>query len=122
MLLAHQNRDISEGDLVQAAAMQPGGLDPEEVKTLAHRYGLIAEVRQADLATLRSLLAEMRFPIAYLFRQPIDNVAITHAVIPIRIGPKFVAFLDPLRGRRRISVRKFEQARQRVANWVIIFE
>jgi ABC-type bacteriocin/lantibiotic exporter with double-glycine peptidase domain len=122
MLLAHQEQNVSEDALVQAAAMQPGGLDPEELKTLAHRYGLTAEVRQADLATLRSLLAEQRFPIVYLFRQPFDNLAMTHAVIPVRIGSKFVTCLDPLRGKRRISVQKFEQSRQLVANWVIVCE
>jgi ABC-type bacteriocin/lantibiotic exporter with double-glycine peptidase domain len=120
MLLAYQEQDVSEDTLVQAAVMQPGGLDPDELKDLAHRYGFSVEVRQADLATLRSLLAEQRFPIVYIYRQPIDNVAMTHAVIPVRISPKFVTCLDPLCGKRRISVRKFEQARHMVADWVIV--
>src|SRR5262249_18475658 len=50
----------------------------------------------------------------------IDKVAMTHAVIPVRIGRKFVTCLDPLRGKRLISVRKFEQARRLVANWAIV--
>jgi ABC-type bacteriocin/lantibiotic exporter with double-glycine peptidase domain len=120
MLLAHQGQDVSEAALIQAADMQAGGLDPEELRALAHRYGLNAEVCQADLAALRDLVAGQRFPIVYLYRQPIDKIATTHAVIPVRIGRAFVTCLDPLRGQRRISIRKFEQARQLVANWVII--
>src|SRR5215470_11903011 len=80
MLLAHQGEDISEDALVQAAAMPPGGLDPEELQAVALRYGLAAEVRQADLAALRDLLAEQRFPIVYLYRLPIDKIATTHAI------------------------------------------
>lgn len=120
MLLAHQGREISEVALVQSADMQAGGLDPEELKALAQQYGFIAEVRQADLAMLRDLLAHQQFPIVYLYRQPIDKVAMTHAMIPVRISRAFVTCLDPLRGQRRISIRKFEQARQLVANWVLV--
>jgi ABC-type bacteriocin/lantibiotic exporter with double-glycine peptidase domain len=121
MLLAHQGEDISEDILVQATAMPPGGLDPEELQAVALRYGLAAEVRQADLAVIRDLLAEQRFPIVYLYRQPIDRIAMTHAVIPVRIGRVFVTCLDPLRGMRRISVRKFDQARRLVGNWILAF-
>jgi ABC-type bacteriocin/lantibiotic exporter with double-glycine peptidase domain len=120
MLLAHHEDAVLEDTLVQAADMQPGGLDPEEVKALAHLYGLTAEVRQADIAALRTLLADKRFPIVHLYRLPIDKEAMTHAVIPVNIGGTYVTCLDPLRGKRRISIRKFEQARLLVANWVIV--
>src|SRR5262249_38197190 len=121
MLLAHQGEDISEDILVQAAAMPPGGLDPEELQAVARRYGLAADVRQADRADLRAVVGEQRFPIVYLYRQPIDKIAMTHAIIPVRIGRAFVSCLDPLRGMRRISVRKFEQARRLVGNWILAF-
>src|SRR5438105_8702348 len=78
MLLAHRGEDLSEDDLIQAADMPPGGLDPEELQSLARRYGLAADVRQAELVALRDLLTAHQFPIVYLYRQPIDKVAMTH--------------------------------------------
>src|SRR5262249_36674573 len=86
ILLAHQGRDISEDALVQAARMEAGGLDPEELQALARQHDLTASVRQVEIAILRELVARQRFPIVYLYREPIDDAAMTHAVIPVRIG------------------------------------
>ena len=44
-----------------------------------------------------------------------------HAVIPIDFSKHYVNFLDPLKGVRRVTVRKFEQARQLIGGWTVVW-
>lgn len=122
MILAHQGKHVLEEDLVQAADLQEGGLTPEEVRKLARRYGLRATELQADEAALAELIGQGRFPIVFLFRQPIDRIDMTHAVIPLRLSRQYVTILDPLRGERRVTIRKFEEARRMVGRWIVLWQ
>lgn len=119
MLLARRGRDISEADAIRAADVQQGGLTPEEVCKLADHYGLAASEKQLDFPSLADLVSGNRFPIVFLFRRPLDRVDATHAVIPLRCSKRYVTFLDPLRGKRRVTLRKFEEARRLVGRWVV---
>jgi predicted double-glycine peptidase len=40
----------------------------------------------------------------------IDGVFAVHAVIPTRVSPRYVTFLDPLQGERRVARRRFDAA------------
>jgi ABC-type bacteriocin/lantibiotic exporter with double-glycine peptidase domain len=122
MILAQQGKHVTESEVIQAADMQEGGLTPEEVSRLAQHYGLRATEQQFDHAGLTELVGLGRFPIVFLFRRPLDGVDMTHAVIPLRFSRKYVTFLDPLRGKRRVTVRRFEEARRLVARWVVVWE
>ena len=42
MILAYQGKDGTEAEMLQSAALQPSGLDPEALAQLAGRYGLRA--------------------------------------------------------------------------------
>ena len=44
------------------------------------------------------------------------------AVIPVRLTRHYVIVLDPLRGERRVTIRKFEAARRLLGNWVVTWE
>jgi ABC-type bacteriocin/lantibiotic exporter with double-glycine peptidase domain len=120
MLLAHEGQHTTEAEAIEAAGMQQGGLTPEEVRRLAEQYGFRAMEQQLDQAALAEQIKLGRFPIVFLFRRPLDGVDATHAVLPLRIGRRYVTFLDPLRGTRRVSLRKFEKARRVVGSWVVV--
>src|SRR5438128_9292075 len=68
-ILAYQGRARSEADVVQSAAMQPSGLDPEGLAQLAQRYGLHAVEQQLDQQALSELIRQQRFPIVFLYRR-----------------------------------------------------
>jgi ABC-type bacteriocin/lantibiotic exporter with double-glycine peptidase domain len=122
MILAYQGQASTEAELVQSAAMQPSGLDPEGLAQLAQRYGLDAVEQQLDREVLFDLIRQQRFPIVFLYRRLINGVGEGHAVIPVRLSRQYVRLLDPLRGERRVTIRKFEEARRLVGQWVVVWE
>ena len=78
--------------------------------------------QQLDQAALFDLIRQQRFPIVFLYRRLINGVGEGHAVIPIRLSQQYVTFLDPLHGERRVTIRKFEEARRLVGQWVVVRE
>jgi ABC-type bacteriocin/lantibiotic exporter with double-glycine peptidase domain len=122
MILAYQGAEVTEEELVRAADLQPGGVTPEELAQLARSYGFAASEQQLETADLQELVAREKFPIVFLYRRLIDGIAEVHAVVLLRFSRLYVSFLDPLRGRRRVTVRKFEDARRWIGNWVVVWE
>jgi ABC-type bacteriocin/lantibiotic exporter with double-glycine peptidase domain len=122
MILAQQETEISEAELLQETASKEGGLDPQELADLAKRHGLVSRAEQLDLAAIAALVGRQRFPIVIVDRSATDREFAIHAVIPIRVSGSSVTMLDPLRGERRVSVRKFEEARRKVGGWAVIWE
>ncbi|MCI0682371.1 MAG: hypothetical protein L0Y71_09720 [Gemmataceae bacterium] len=55
-------------------------------------------------------------------RSILDNEFAIHAVIPIHFSRHYVRVLDPLRGERRLTLRKFAKAVLRVAGWAVVWE
>ena len=122
MILAYHGSESTEAQVLQTAAMQPSGLDPEGLAQLSRRYGLRAVEQQLDQDTLFELIRQHRSPIVFLYRRIINHVGEGHAVIPVRLSRHYVTFLDPLRGERRVAIRKFEEARRIVGQWGIVWE
>jgi ABC-type bacteriocin/lantibiotic exporter with double-glycine peptidase domain len=122
MILAYQGHARTEAELVRSAAMQPSGIDPEGLAQLAQQYSLSAVEQQLDQEPLFDLIRQQRFPIVFLYRRLINGVGEGHAVIPVRLSRQYVTFLDPLRGERRVTIRKFEEARRLVGQWVVVWE
>ena len=122
MILAYQGRASTEADVVQSAAMQPSGIDPEGLAQLAQRYGVRAVEQQLDWEALFDLIRQQRFPIVFLYRRLINGVGEGPAVIPVRLSRQYVTFLDPLRGERRVTIQKFEEARRLIGQWVVVWE
>ncbi len=120
MILAQHGIDASEDELIHVARIEEGGLDIEELARLAERYGLQPTIRQLPLDDISGLLSRERFPIVYLNRYPIDAQFAVHAVIPFRISTRFVSFLDPLQGERRVSKRGFEACRRYLAYFGVV--
>lgn len=116
MLLAFHGTETSEDELIDKAEMEEGGVDIQELSALAQRYGLRADIQELSLEDLADCIAQERFPIVYLNRFPMDAEFAIHAVVPVRISAHFVTFLDPRRGQRRVSVRKFEASRRYLSN------
>ena len=122
MILAHQGSAFTEAEILQSAAMQASGLDPQALAHLAERFGLASVEQQLDQDALFELIRQRRFPIVFLYRRFINHVGEGHAVIPIRMSRHYVTFLDPLRGERRVSIRKFEEARRMLGQWAVVWE
>jgi ABC-type bacteriocin/lantibiotic exporter with double-glycine peptidase domain len=122
MILAHRSKEVKEAELVKAAGMEPGGLNPEELARICRVCELGAMEKQLDQEGLFDLIQREQFPIVFLHRRPLDRIEAAHAVIPISFSRHYVHFLDPLRGKRRTTIRKFEQARRLVGQWVVVWE
>jgi ABC-type bacteriocin/lantibiotic exporter with double-glycine peptidase domain len=122
MILAHQGTEAAEAVLSEQVSLAEGGLDPDALAGLAQRYGLQAEARRLDLEAVARLVELGQFPIVLVDRSLLDREFTIHAVIPVRFTHHFVTVLDPLRGRRRISLRKFEKAAQRVGGWAVVWQ
>jgi ABC-type bacteriocin/lantibiotic exporter with double-glycine peptidase domain len=122
MILAHAGTVVSETALVQETSLEEAGLDPDQLAHLAQHHGLHAQAQQVNLETIAGLVSQERFPIVLLDRTGLDGEFAVHAVIPIRFSRYYVMVLDPLRGERRVTIRKFEEARRRVANWAVVWE
>lgn len=120
MILAHYGIETTEEALVQAAHMEEGGVDIEELAQLASAFGLQATIRRLSLPDLSGLIARGQFSIVYLNRLPIDGEFAVHAVIPIRVSRRFVAFLDPRRGQRRVSTSQFEASQRYLDHFGIV--
>ena len=114
MALASCGIPTTEAALIEQDSLEEGGLDPATLAELAQRYGLTAEARQIDLKTIVELVAHDQYPIVLLDRSVLDREFSIHAVIPIHFSPHYVQVLDPLRGRRRQSRRKFGRAHRRI--------
>jgi len=89
---------------------------------LAQSLGLHAEAQQLERDAIVTLVEQDRFPIILIDRSVLDGELAIHAVIPIRFSRYYVTLLDPLRGERRVSTRKFEIAQRRVGNWAVVWE
>jgi ABC-type bacteriocin/lantibiotic exporter with double-glycine peptidase domain len=122
MLLAHRGTIVAEGVLLQEISQWEGGLDPEQLAHLAQRYGLHAEARRLDWERIKTLIALERFPIVLVDRSILDDEFAIHAVIPVRFSRHYVTLLDPLRGERRVSIRRFLLAQRRVGGWAMVWE
>jgi ABC-type bacteriocin/lantibiotic exporter with double-glycine peptidase domain len=120
MLLAQHGLQVSEDELLLAAIMEPGGVHIEELARLAGHYGLQPQIQRLQLNAMKDLVAQEIFPIVFLNRMPLDQEFAIHTVIPIRFSPRFVTVLDPLRGERRITIRKFEAARRWLTEWAVV--
>jgi ABC-type bacteriocin/lantibiotic exporter with double-glycine peptidase domain len=122
MILANQGTEVAEASLVEQITLEEGGVDPDQLAGLARRYGLNAEARQLDFESIAGLVHDEYFPIVLLDRTFLDREFAIHAVIPFRISRQFVIVLDPLRGERRISRKKFIQAHRRVDRWTVVWQ
>jgi ABC-type bacteriocin/lantibiotic exporter with double-glycine peptidase domain len=121
MILAHRGTVLTEAALLQEILLQEGGVDPQQLADLAQRHGIRAEARQLDLRAIITLVEHEQFPITLIERSFLDGEFAVHAVIPIRFSRLYVTLLDPLRGDRRVSIRKFEMAQRRVGGWAVVF-
>jgi ABC-type bacteriocin/lantibiotic exporter with double-glycine peptidase domain len=122
MLLAARGIQRGEADLIRMTTLDEGGLTPEELARLARAQDVSAAERQVNDLALVKLVDDSRYPIVYLYRKVLDGVASVHAVIPIRFTNHFVTLLDPLRGKRRVSRKRFAKARAMVQDWTVIVE
>jgi hypothetical protein len=101
-------------------SLDEGGLTPEKLAALARGRSLPASERQITETEMVALVRRGHCPIVYLYRKLLDGVPSVHAVIPVRFSKHLVTLLDPLRGRRRVSRRKFAKARAMVQNWAVV--
>jgi ABC-type bacteriocin/lantibiotic exporter with double-glycine peptidase domain len=121
MLLAFRGIEVTEAALVEEVSLDEGGIDPDQLAGLAGAHGLRAEARQIDLGAVAELVRLERFPIVLVDRSAFDREFAVHAVIPTRLSQRYLSMLDPLRGERRLTIRKFAQAHRRVGRWAVVW-
>ena len=121
MILTHQETNISEAELLQEILWEEGGIDPQQLADLAKRHGLDARAEQLDLGAIIDLVEQLRFPIVLIDRSVMDREFAVHAVVPVRVSRHYVTMLDPLRGERRVSIRKFAKANRKVGGWAVVW-
>jgi ABC-type bacteriocin/lantibiotic exporter with double-glycine peptidase domain len=133
-ILAYHGTDVDEATLENRANKRQWGVEIEDLRAAAESFGLRAQIRKLDLAAIADCISRNIFPIAYLNRFHLDRrfpvrralalrSLIPHAVVPVRVSPKFVLYSDPLTGKRhRASHRKFEAARADLSMWCLVCE
>jgi ABC-type bacteriocin/lantibiotic exporter with double-glycine peptidase domain len=110
MVLAHNGITVTENELVGGTAIEQEGVAFEEVVRLARRYHLSADIQRLDLDGITKLLDQKGLAIVFVDRGVINGVSAIHAVIPIRVSQRYVTFLDPLQGERRVARKRFDAA------------
>lgn len=71
---------------------------------------------------LSSLVADGRYPIAYLSLEAIGGTEESHAVVVVKADDQAVTVYDPLHGERRISLPSFATAWAARRNLVLLVE
>ncbi|HLE62572.1 MAG TPA: hypothetical protein VI750_05525 [Pyrinomonadaceae bacterium] len=56
------------------------------------------------------MLTDGHYPIVYVSLAPIDGVSVTHALVLLEMDESAVTVLDPLQGKRKISLPTFSAA------------
>jgi ABC-type bacteriocin/lantibiotic exporter with double-glycine peptidase domain len=132
MVLAQQGLVVSEMQLVRLVMMDEGGVDIEELASLARRLGFHADIRELSLSQIAGLITRNLFPIVYLNRVHFERrfpvarrtalrLFLPHAVVPVGISAQFVTSHDSMHEKpRRISWRKFEAAQRDMRNWCLV--
>jgi hypothetical protein len=132
MVLAAFGTAVEEAAIEAEAVMEEQGLLITELEPLARRFGLTAEIQEATVEDLRRILAEGKYPIAYIDRAVFDlrpalrakhplRDARIHTVIPTRITAAQVTYHDPLPPRiTRRSLALFSQAHQRLGGPCVV--
>jgi ABC-type bacteriocin/lantibiotic exporter with double-glycine peptidase domain len=126
MLLGYFGRQVpAETELALATAIEAGGIWIQDLRDLAERYELRAEVAELEPSDIYQLVTHGTYPIVFVERLFIDGEDSLHSLIPIAIDEETVFCLDPLKassvppGERRITKKLFEQARSRIRFCVI---
>jgi hypothetical protein len=132
MVLAVCGTDVEEATLEAQASMEPGGTDIGELERLARQFGLVAEIQERTVEQLQELLAEGKWPIAYIDRAVFDlpparraqhplRAARIHVVIPTRITAASVIYHDPMPPRVvRKSMRLFRAAYEHLGSHCLV--
>jgi ABC-type bacteriocin/lantibiotic exporter with double-glycine peptidase domain len=120
MVLAYNGTAVTEEDLVHQTELQRQGTAFDEVVRLARQYGLSASILRLDLGEVTKLFEYDGWIIAFVDRGVINGVPGIHAVIPTRVSRFYVAFLDPMRGERRVTRRRFDLAWDNVQHLCIV--
>ena len=132
MVLAGRGTVVTEADLQQRVRMEEGGTDIEELGRLAQSFRLVAAVQEATAQQIRDLLHADRDVIACINREVFDLRTLAtlapalrslrvHAVVPIRVTARQVAFHDPrLPVVVRKSVRRFEAAQRHMRSACLV--
>ena len=117
-VLAHEGVDVTEEELIQRAAREPGGVNIEELARLARNFGLAARIERLDPPAIVLLIQQDVFPIVYV-QLLIAGEPTAHAVIPIEIDSKSITVLDPLAlppGERQLLMAEFTTAQAWLGN------
>lgn len=132
MVLAAYSALVEEGALENEARMEPGGTEISDLERLARQFGLAAEIQEPTVEQFRHLLADGRFPIAYIDRAVFEQTraarashslreARIHTIIPTRLNWASIWYHDPLQPRPvRKSIRLFRLAYERLGQRSVV--
>jgi len=111
MVLAHWGIIADEATLRACCRTTKQGTRANDAITCAQKYGLQAdELRDAQWADVRELLAAEIYPIALLNLYPLNMLWVMHAVVVESVAEETIVYLDPIYGRKSATVVSFDQA------------
>lgn len=134
MILAARETRVTERELVRRTRMVEGGMEIQELESLARAFGLIATAREATAEQIRDLLRAGSDVIAYINRSVFDLRTLgslasalrtlkSHAVVPVHVTARHVTLHDPhpgFPGVLRKSVRRFAAAQQHMGSACLV--
>jgi len=132
MVLAACGTTIEESAIEAEARLEEDGTPIEELERLARLFNLVAEIQEVTVVDLQRLLADGKWPIAFLDRAVFDLTpsqrarhllrdARIHTVIPTRVTAASITFHDPLPPRiTPKSIRLFRLAYERLGSRCVI--
>ena len=96
------------------------GTYAQHIAVCAQDFGLQASVESLDVASLSDLLSKGGFPIVYVNVFPLEQVFSTHAMVVEHTAESEVLVLDPMDGRRALSIEKFQKAWEMAGHLAIV--
>jgi hypothetical protein len=132
MVLAACGTAVEERTLQGLAHLEPDGTEIGELERLARQFGLVADIRDLTVEQLRQVLAEGKWPLAYIDRAVFDLTparrahhplrdAKIHVIVPTRITASSVTYHDPLPPRiARRSIQLFRAAYEHLGGRCVV--
>jgi len=110
MILSLYGIEVDEETLRNRCGTTELGTYAQDIAACARDFGFQASMESLDVASLNDLLRRGIFPMVYVNGFPLEQIFCTHAMVVEHITESEVLVLDPMYGRRILSIEKFQKA------------
>ncbi|MEW5767288.1 MAG: cysteine peptidase family C39 domain-containing protein [bacterium] len=120
MILSFYGIEEDEKTLRNRCGTTELGTYAQNIAACAQDFGFQASAASLDVARLKDLLRRGIFPIVYVNVFPLEQIFCTHAMVIEHITESEVLVLDPMDGRRLLSIKKFQKAWEMTGHLAIV--